>query len=143
MHELHSPRVSAVTWGVLVISIMLTALGQLFMKVSTQYLTSWGQFTDQLLSWELAPTEQSMLIWFVLGVGSYFSSMLLWIYVLSFLKLSRIYPLLSFAYILVYLGAVFWPKIGEEFSVEKNIGVLIIIVGVIVVSIPSKKAHLK
>ena len=133
------PKVTLVTWGVLFSAIMLTATGQLFMKVSTQYLTSWSQLIDQLLLWELAPAEQSMLIWFVLGIGSYFSSMLLWMYVLSFLKLSRAYPLLSFAYVLVYFGAVFWPKIGESFSLEKSIGVLIIIIGVIIVSIPSKK----
>ena len=132
-------KISPATWGILITAIMLTAIGQLFMKVSTQYLTTWAQFTDQLLIWQLAPAEQSMLIWFVLGVSSYFSSMILWMYVLSFLKLSRAYPLLSFAYVLVYLGAVFWPKIGESFSFEKSVGVLIIIIGVIIVSIPSKK----
>jgi len=132
------PKTSIMTWAVLVASILLTTIGQLFMKVSTQYLTSWEQFVDQLLHWQLAPAEQSMLIWFVLGIGSYFTSMLLWIYVLSFLKLSRIYPLLGCAYVLVYLGAVLWPKIDEQFSVEKNIGILVIIIGVIIVSIPSK-----
>ena len=96
-----TPKVPIMIWGVLVASILLTAIGQLFMKVSTQYLTSWEQFLDQLLLWQLAPAEQSMLIWCVLGVGSYFTSMLLWIYVLSFLKLSRIYPLLGAAYVLV------------------------------------------
>ncbi|PWQ96993.1 4-amino-4-deoxy-L-arabinose-phospho-UDP flippase [Leucothrix arctica] len=132
-------KVSPATWGLLITAVMLTAIGQLFMKVSTQYLTTWAQFTDQLLIWQLAPAEQSMLIWFVLGVSSYFGSMILWMYVLSFLKLSRAYPLLSFAYVLVYLGAVFWPKIGESFSLEKSVGVFIIILGVIIVSIPSKK----
>ena len=73
------------------------------------------------------------------GIINWLPEMLLWMYVLSFLKLSRAYPLLSFAYVLVYLGAVFWPKIGESFSLEKSIGVLIIIIGVIIVSIPSKK----
>lgn len=136
-------KVSPMTWGILAASILLTAIGQLFMKVSTQYLTSWAQFVDQLLLWQLAPDEQSMLIWFVLGVGSYFTSMLLWIYVLSFLKLSRIYPLLGCAYVLVYLGAVLWPKIDEQFSLEKNIGILVIIIGVIIVSIPSKTKPLK
>ena len=132
-------KVSPATWGLLITAVMLTAIGQLFMKVSTQYLTTWAQFTDQLLTWQLAPAEQSMLIWFVLGVSSYFGSMVLWMYVLSFVKLSRAYPLLSFAYVLVYLGAVFWPKIGESFSFEKSVGVFIIILGVIIVSIPSKK----
>ena len=139
MHTLNRPRVSLVTWGILVIAIMLTASGQLFMKVSTQYLTSWGQLAEQLFSWQLAADEQSMLIWFVLGIASYFSSMLLWMYVLSFVKLSKAYPLLSIAYVLVYLGAVFWPKINEEFSAEKSLGVLIIIIGVTIVSLPSKK----
>jgi len=133
------PKPTAYTWGVLALSIVLTAIGQLFMKVSAQYLTSWEQLRDHLFFWQLAADERSFVLWLTLGISSYFCSMLLLIYVLSFLKLSRIYPLLSIAYVLVYLGAVLWPRIGEEFSYEKNIGVFIIIVGVIVVSIPSKK----
>lgn len=143
MNEITPPKASLMTWGLLITSILLTATGQLFMKVSTQYLTTWGQFFDQLLAWQLAPSEQSMLMWFLLGVGSYFTSMLLWMYVLSFIKLSRIYPLLGCAYVLVYLGAVLWTKIDETVSLEKNIGIFIIIVGVIIVSIPSKKQPLK
>ena len=128
------------TWGILALSIVLTALGQLFMKVSAQYLTSWEQVRDYLFFWQLAADERSFVIWLALGLMSYFCSMLLLIYVLSFLKLSRIYPLLSIAYVLVYLGAVLWPRIDEDVSLEKNIGVIIIIIGGIVVSIPSKKA---
>ena len=138
-HAFPSTKISLSTWGVLIIAIALSASGQLFMKVSAQYLTSWGQFIDHLLQWNLAENEQSMLIWLVLGVSSYFSSMILLMYVLSFLKLSRVYPLLSFAYVLVYFGAVFWPKIDEDISFTKTIGVVIIIIGVAIVSIPSKR----
>ncbi len=143
MSDLSSSKASWKIWAILVISILLTAAGQLFMKASTQYLTSWQQFVDQLLLLQLAPAEQSMVMWFTLGIVSYFTSMLLWMYVLSFLKLSRIYPLLGCAYVLVYLGAVLWPRLGEQPSIEKNIGIFIIIIGVIIVSIPSKNKSLK
>ncbi|MCL4170601.1 UNVERIFIED_CONTAM: hypothetical protein GTU68_020674 [Idotea baltica] len=73
-----------------------------------------------------------------LGVGSYFVSTFLWLYVLAYLKLSRAYPLLSVAYILVYLAAIMIPILNETASWEKNLGIVIIIIGVFIVSLPSE-----
>jgi undecaprenyl phosphate-alpha-L-ara4N flippase subunit ArnF len=130
--------VSLRTWLILLSAIVLTAVGQIFMKLSAVQLTSWSELLHNLHQWQLTNAEIAGLLDFSIGISCYFASMLLWMYVLSFLKLSRAYPLLSLAYVLVYLGAVFWPGLGEDFSMEKNVGILIIMVGVVIVSLPSK-----
>jgi len=65
-------------------------------------------------------------------------AMLIWIYVLKHFELSMAYPLLSIGYILVYLGAVAWPKIGEAFLWEKTTGILLIMLGVILIASPKE-----
>jgi drug/metabolite transporter (DMT)-like permease len=41
-------------------------------------------------------------------------------------------------YILVYLGAVLWPRIGEAFTLEKTAGIVLIMLGVALVATPTK-----
>jgi len=130
--------ISARTWLILLLAIILTAIGQIFMKLSAVQLSAWGELVQSIYAWQLSSEDIRGLLDFSVGITCYFLSMLLWIYVLSFLKLSRAYPLLSLAYVFVYLGAVFWPGLNEDFSMQKNLGILIIIVGVIIVSLPSK-----
>lgn len=138
MKQARLQPISARTWLILLAAIVLTAVGQIFMKLSAVQLNSWSELFQHIYTWQLSSDEVTGLINFSIGITCYFASMLLWIYVLSFLKLSRAYPLLSLAYIFVYLGAVYWPGLEERFSAEKNLGVLIIIIGVIIVSLPSK-----
>lgn len=138
MSKSKPPCVPVHAWLTLLLSIVLTAIGQIFMKLSAVNLTSWGELQEHLNERQLTSHEIDGLQYLTLGIGSYFASMLLWVYVLSFLKLSRAYPLLSLAYVLVYLGAIFWPGLNEQASAEKNIGILIIIIGVFIVSLPSK-----
>lgn len=138
MNKVACPTVPVRTWLILLTAIVLTAIGQIFMKLSAGQLQSWSELLQNLYNWQLTNAEMTGLLDFSIGITCYFASMLLWIYVLSFLKLSRAYPLLSLAYVFVYLGAVYWPGLDEKFSTEKNLGILIIIIGVVIVSLPSK-----
>lgn len=132
-------RIKPKSWLILGVAILLTAVGQLFMKLSTQTLSGWGELWQQLTEYALTSGNQTALLWFSLGILSYFVSMLMWVYVLSFLKLSKAYPLFSIAYILVYLGAVLLPQFDESTSLQKSIGIAIIIIGVVIVSLPSPR----
>lgn len=132
-------RIKPKSWLILGVAILLTAVGQLFMKLSAQTLSGWGELWQQLIEYSLTDGNQTALLWFSLGILSYFVSMLMWVYVLSFLRLSKAYPLFSIAYILVYLGAVFLPQFDESTSIQKNIGIAIIIIGVVIVSLPSSR----
>jgi multidrug transporter EmrE-like cation transporter len=61
-------------------------------------------------------------------------SVVLWILALSRVDVSYAYPMLSIGYILV---AVFgWAIFGEDMSLNRIMGIFIIIVGVILISKP-------
>lgn len=139
MSTLASGRIKLTSWLILGVAILLTAVGQLFMKLSTRYLSGWGELWQQVTEYSLTDSNQTALLWFSMGILSYFVSMLMWVYVLSFLKLSKAYPLLSIAYVLVYLGAVWLPELNETMSSQKSIGVAIIIIGVVIVSLPGSR----
>lgn len=142
MSTIASGRIKLTSWLILSVAILLTAVGQLFMKHSTRYLSGWDELWQQVTEYSLTDSNQTALLWFSMGMLSYFVSMLMWIYVLSFLKLSKAYPLLSIAYVLVYLGAVWLPQFDETMSSQKSIGVAIIIIGVVIVSLPGSREKL-
>lgn len=110
-------------WILLISSVLLGVFGQLFMKAGM--LAGLTQWTGAL--------------WVAAGISSYVLAMAVWVYVLSHFELSRAYPLLSLGYVLVYLGAIFWPGLDESFSWLKTIGILFIMAGVILVAQPSSQ----
>jgi undecaprenyl phosphate-alpha-L-ara4N flippase subunit ArnF len=58
---------------------------------------------------------------------------------LSHLALSRLYPLLSISYVLVWLAAISLPMFGEPFRWSSLAGVGLIVAGLLCVSLPGKK----
>lgn len=107
-------------WLLLAVSIISGAVGQLFMKAG------------MLAGWQTGQGAG----WLVLGIACYGLAMLVWIYVLAHFELSVAYPLLSLGYVLVYVGAVGWERLGESFTLEKTVGIACIMLGVIVVAKP-------
>lgn len=97
----------------LLISICGGAVAQLSMKIGVQDMNS------------LMPNGP-----LIFGLSCYAIAMLSWIFALKRYDLSFAYPLLSIGYLLVYLGAFFWPGLGEELSWNKTIGLSLIILGV-------------
>jgi len=45
-------------------------------------------------------------------------------------ELSFAYPFLGITYVLVYLGAIYWDKIGEQLSWQRTAGIVLILLGV-------------
>ena len=72
--------------------------------------------------------------WGLIGLGCYGVSMMLWIIALSRCDLSLAYPMLSLSYVLVYIAAVYWPKLGESASTLKTAGIMLIVAGVMLVA---------
>lgn len=70
-------RIKPRSWIILGVAILLTAVGQLFMKLSTQYLSGWSELWQQLTEYSLTSGNQTALLWFSLGILSYFVSMLM------------------------------------------------------------------
>jgi drug/metabolite transporter (DMT)-like permease len=117
----------------LVTSIILSACAQLLMKagmIALADVNSNGEMTivDAVLN-------NSQIPGYILsGLICYAVSMLAWLLALTRYQLSLAYPLLGMSYVLVYLGAVLWQRIGEEFTLQRSAGILLVFVGVILVN---------
>ena len=66
----------------------------------------------------------------IFGIMCYAIAMLSWIVALKKYDLSFAYPLLSIGYLLVYIGAFLWPGLGEQLTLNKTIGLSLVILGV-------------
>ncbi|MCU1794239.1 4-amino-4-deoxy-L-arabinose-phosphoundecaprenol flippase subunit ArnF [Pectobacterium polaris] len=112
-------------------SIVLASTAQVLMKSGMLALPSisiahWPSLSSLLAGWPAVAV--------LIGMLCYGLSMVCWFMVLRYLPLSRAYPLISLSYAVVYLAAVFMPWLNEPMSLRKNLGVLIILLGVWLVS---------
>ncbi|GKW28520.1 4-amino-4-deoxy-L-arabinose-phosphoundecaprenol flippase subunit ArnF [Pectobacterium brasiliense] len=112
-------------------SIVLASTAQVLMKSGMLALPSisfahWPSLSTLLAGWPAVTV--------LIGMLCYGLSMVCWFMVLRYLPLSRAYPLISLSYAVVYLAAVFLPWLNEPMSLRKNLGVLIILLGVWLVS---------
>jgi undecaprenyl phosphate-alpha-L-ara4N flippase subunit ArnF len=110
------------------LSIGLSACAQLLMKASMMQLHTITNIDVSLL--QLIAENMTAFVWLVIGLVSYAISMLSWMLALTKYELSFAYPLLGITYILVYLGAVYWPQIGEQLSWQRTVGIMLILIGV-------------
>jgi undecaprenyl phosphate-alpha-L-ara4N flippase subunit ArnF len=119
-------------------SIVLSAAGQLGMKVGMQELHGLalrGVALSSASSSELWPVA----LWTGGGLASYGLSLLCWLAVLVRYPLSYAYPLLSLAYVLVYVGATQWPRLLEPTSTLRTSGTLLILAGVALVTVADRR----
>lgn len=107
-------------------AILGGALAQLFMKAGLRTV-SITDFNAIAYSVTAHPINT---LFIVLGIVLYASSMVVWVYALKQYKLNNAYPLLSLGYVVVYLFASIWPGIQETLSIQKSIGIGLIVFGV-------------
>jgi undecaprenyl phosphate-alpha-L-ara4N flippase subunit ArnF len=116
----------------LILSIVLSACAQLLMKASMIELHAITDIEGSIV--QLIDEHRTAFVWLVVGLGFYAISMLAWMLALTKYELSFAYPLLGVTYILVYLGAVYWPQIGEQLSWQRSAGILLILIGVALIN---------
>lgn len=123
--------------GVLLLtSIVLSAAGQLAMKVGMAELHALGATGAAILPLFLT---SGAALWTFGGLASYGASMLCWLVVLSRFPLSFAYPMLGLSYVLVYFGATAWPRLAEPASPARSLGTLLIVIGVALVSLSRER----
>ncbi|MBE6064345.1 SMR family transporter [Clostridium cochlearium] len=114
--------------GLILTSVFLGALGQILVKIGAVNLTlnfSPGQFVPSIIS--------ILKNFFVMsGIVSYGTSFLIWIKVLSKVELSYAYPMVSLGYVITTLFAYFF--LNENISIQRILGILLIIGGVFLIS---------
>lgn len=106
-------------------SILLGSAAQLLLKLGMNALPS---------PLDLTALPVDALAGIAAGLICYALAMLLWMLALSRYELSFAYPLLSVTYILVYLGAIWLPALQETMSLQKTLGILLIVGGVVFVT---------
>ena len=124
--------------SLLAASIVLSAFGQLGMKAGMQELHALGTRGVVLTTaaWsDLAPAIE----WTAAGLTAYGLSLVCWLAVLVRYPLSYAYPLLSLAYVLVYIGATHWERLAEPASPLRTAGTLLILGGVALVTVAEKR----
>lgn len=112
-------------YGWIAASVLLVSAAQLMMRWAMPQLPD---LSRPISSGNLPALLPALLL--VVGLAAYGLSMLCWIRALHCFPLSRIYPLLSLSYVLVWLAAVSLPFFHEPFSWRGLAGIAVIILGV-------------
>ena len=73
-------------------------------------------------------------LWAAAGIAAYLLATLAWLQVLAHHELSFVFPFTSISYVLVYIGAVNWPVLGEQAGWLRSAGVALIVCGVALVA---------
>jgi drug/metabolite transporter (DMT)-like permease len=115
-----------VTFSLLLVAMALTVTGEVLLKVGMNRIGDQFALTPRMLAH--AFSHWQVFCGFVL----IFSGSLFWLYVISRFDLSYAYPLLAFNYVLILIPS--WVLLGERVTMNKVIGSLIIVLGVIVVT---------
>jgi undecaprenyl phosphate-alpha-L-ara4N flippase subunit ArnF len=117
--------------ALLACSVVLSACAQLLMKAGMLALTD-GDGLMPIL--QTAMRDTTVLGFIGAGLLCYSLSMLAWLLALTGYRLSIAYPMLGISYVLVYLGAVSWERIGEPFSLLRLAGIMLVLIGVVLVN---------
>ena len=111
----------------LAVSILLAVTGQLLMKKG---MIVFGTFpADQFLK-NIIPMVLNPFVF--AGIACFGFSAITWLVVLSRMELSKVYPMVSVAYVLVAIASYIFFK--ENLSVIRVAGIAVIILGVILIS---------
>ena len=117
------------TLFIALVAILFLVGGQTLLKVGLNDIGGVSLFDGNLLGSLLGLFRTP---WIILGFVFYGVSAILWLDVLSKLDFSMAFPMVSLSYVLT---AIFSPMLlGESFSVQRFIGILVICLGVFLVS---------
>lgn len=109
----------------LLVAICLTVVGELMLK---QGMNQVGEFSLSLEALVRTFTEWHVVLGFVL----IFAGSLFWLGVISRTDFSFAYPLLALSYVVSLVPAHFW--LGERVTLNRIVGALIIVLGVVIVT---------
>ncbi|MCK4410412.1 MAG: EamA family transporter [Candidatus Eisenbacteria sp.] len=111
----------------ILLAVALGATGQIIMKRGMQI---YGEVSAASVWGQLIPILKTPQV--AIGFICYAVSAVLWIAVVSNVDLSLAYPMVSAAYVIVFVAS--WLFLGEQISALRLVGLLIIVAGVVVIS---------
>ena len=107
-------------------SITLGSCGQILMKVGA---------TNAQISNPIAFLHTILNPFILVGLGAYIISSFIWLIVLTRLPLSVAYPFGALSYVFIVVAAIFS---GENVTIQRLLGVICIIIGILIVGKFSK-----
>jgi multidrug transporter EmrE-like cation transporter len=120
---------SALSFGLVLFGVLLNAAAQLLLKAGTNAIGHFEFSAANVLpiGWKVATQP-----YIVGGLSCYVVSVAIWILALSRVEVSIAYPMLSIGYVVNAAAAYF--LFGEAVSVQRLVGIGIIVLGVYVVA---------
>ena len=117
-------------------AMLMSTTGQSFLKFGMNQIGAFDFSANAILA-ILPQIITSPFIW--LGGIGFLGGTAFWLAVLSRVPLSLAYPVLALSYLIVTVEA--WLFLGEQFSLTRLAGVLVIVVGVIVVGLSENSSN--
>lgn len=111
------------------VSVSLAVVGQLLLKMGMLRV---GKFSFNISTLVHQYARILLNPFVIAGLFGFFVSMLIWLYVLSRMELSFVYPFVALNYVLILFGSYFLFK--ETITPFKIVGVVVIIIGVFLVA---------
>jgi multidrug transporter EmrE-like cation transporter len=119
------------SFSIILCSVLLNAAAQLFLKAGTNSIKEVGFLSGGLITNFFKIAFEFHVLG---GLGCYAFSVALWVWALSRVDVSIAYPMLSIGYIVNFFAA--WYLFGEVLTMQKIVGLSIIIFGVVIISRP-------
>ena len=120
---------SAIAFALVLTGVLLNAAAQLLIKAGAETV---GQFSFTVSNIWHAGLHFALQWQILLGLVCYAVSVVVWILALTRVQVSMAYPMLSLGYVVTAFAA--WWLFGEALTIQKLVGIAIIIVGVILVA---------
>ncbi|MHB1331357.1 MAG: SMR family transporter [Sulfuriferula sp.] len=116
---------SAISWLLILTGVLLNATAQLLLKAGTNSIGTFSFSAHNLLPVGLKLATEPHILG---GLTCYVISVVVWIMALSRVEVSLAYPMLSIGYVVNAFAA--WWLFGEALTVERLVGIGVIIFGV-------------
>ncbi|MDD4886152.1 MAG: SMR family transporter [Thiomonas sp.] len=120
---------SAVAFALVLTGVLLNAAAQLLIKSGAETV---GRFNFTASNLWHAGLHFALQWQILLGLTFYAVSVVVWILALTRVQVSIAYPMLSLGYVVTAFAA--WWLFGEALTVQKLVGIAVIIVGVLIVA---------
>ena len=120
---------SAISWLLILTGVLLNATAQLLLKAGTNSVGTFSFSADNLLPVGIKLATEPHILG---GLTCYVISVVVWIMALSRVDVSIAYPMISIGYVVTALAA--WWLFGEAITLERMVGIGVIIIGVFLVT---------
>jgi len=114
---------------IIIFSVFVSSFAHIFLKKG---MSSFGSLHEQELSLYPLVLNVALNPWVIGGISLHVVALVIWLTALSRVEISFAYPFLALGYVLV--GIMAWAWLGESITIQKVMGTLIIIFGLIVIS---------